>query len=229
MGLNYRAGPGWLPGTVIERNGPLSYLIKVSGGQLWRRYIDQLREVDDTPAEHPSEQLQENKRWQWSKHCGTAFAKAKQLLSEAPILAHFDPKLPLCLAGDASAYGVGAVLSHRYPNGEERPIAYASRTLSSSEKNYAQLEREALSLIFGVQKFHQFLYGRSFMLYTDHKPLTVIFNPKKGIPPLSAARLQQWSIILSAYDYTIAFKPTQLHGNADGLSRLPLLRDKRTV
>ena len=70
---------------------------------------------------HPlNELLQENKRWQWSKHGGTAFAKAKQLLSEAPILAHFDPKLPLCLAGDASAYGVGAVLSHRYPNGEER-------------------------------------------------------------------------------------------------------------
>ena len=63
------------------------------------------------------------------QNTGTAFAKAKQLLSEAPILAHFDPKLPLCLAGDASAYGVGAVLSHRYPNGEERPIAYASRTL----------------------------------------------------------------------------------------------------
>ena len=60
MAKNYRAGPGWLPGTVIERNGPLSYLIKVNGGQLWRRHIDQLREVDDTPAEHPSEQLQES-------------------------------------------------------------------------------------------------------------------------------------------------------------------------
>ena len=59
MAKNYRAGPGWLPGTVIERNGPLPYLIKVSGGQLWRRHIDQLREIDDTPSEHPSEELQE--------------------------------------------------------------------------------------------------------------------------------------------------------------------------
>ena len=59
MAKSYRAGPGWLPGTVIERNGPLSYLIKVSGGQLWRHHIDQLREVDDTPSEYPSEQLQE--------------------------------------------------------------------------------------------------------------------------------------------------------------------------
>ena len=150
------------------------------------------------------------------------------MLSEAPILAHFDPKLPLCLAGDASAYGIGAVISHKYPNGEERPIVYASRTLSSSERNYAQLEREALSLVYGVIKFHQFLYGRPFMLYKDHKPLTVIFNPRKGIPPLSAARLQRWSVILLAYNYTIAFKPTQLHGNVDGLSRLPLLVNRET-
>ena len=174
--------------------------------------------------------MQKNKRWHWSKDCDEALAKAKQLLSEAPILAHFDPKLLLCLVGDASAYGIGAVISHKYPNGEERPIVYASRTLSSSERNYAQLEREALSLaiVYGIKKFHQFLYGRTFKLYTDHKPLTVIFNPRKGIPPLSAARLQRWSVILSAYDYTIVFKPTQLHGNVDGLSRLLLLVNRET-
>ena len=68
------------------------------------------------------------------------------------------------------------------------------------------------------------------MLHTNHKSLTVISNPKKDIPPPTAARLQRWSIILSAYGYTIAFKPTQLHGNVDGLSRLPLLvnREKKT-
>ena len=66
------------------------------------------------------------------------------------------------------------------------------------------------------------------MLYTDHKPLMVIFNPRKGIPSLSAARLQRWSVILSAYDYTIAFKPTQSHGNVDGLSRLPLMVNRET-
>ena len=94
-------------------------------------------------------------------------------------MAHYDPSLSLCLAGDASAYGIGVVISQMFPNGDERPIAYASRTLSSSEKNYAQLEREALSLIYGVQKFHQYLYGCPFVLYTDHKPLTSILNPKK--------------------------------------------------
>ena len=138
------------------------------------------------------------------------------------MLAYYDPKLPIKLAADASAYGIGAVISHVYQDGSERPVAFASRTLTSAERNYAQLEKEALALIYGVQHFHQFLYGRSFILVTNHKPLTTILNPRKGIPSLAAAQLQRWAIILSAYRYEIEFKCTQEHCNADGLSRLPL-------
>ena len=97
--------------------------------------------------------------------------------------------------------------------------------LRKQKKNYSQIEREALSIIFGVRKFHQFLYGRSFILVTDHKPLLTIFGPKKGIPVMSASRLQRWAIILSAYTYSIEYKPTKQHGNADCLSRLPLDTD----
>ena len=68
----------------------------------------------------------------------------------------------------------------------------------------------------------KFLYGRDFTLLTDHKPLTSIFGPKCGIPPLAAARMHRWALFLSAYSYIILFRPTQAHGNADALSRLPM-------
>ena len=126
--------------------------------------------------------LKANTPWNWSKKCEQAFNEAKDKLTSAAVLAHYDPKLPLRLAGDASAYGVGAVISHVFPDGNERPVAFASKTLSASERNYSQLEKEALSLIFGLWKFHQYLYGRKFTLVTDHQPLTTIFSDKKGIP-----------------------------------------------
>ena len=166
--------------------------------------------------------LKAGNKWEWSTDCETALTEAKKLLASAPVLAHYNPSLQIRLAGDASAYGIGAVISHVFDDGTERPVAYASRTLTSAERNYSQLEKEALSLIFGVQKFHQYLYGRSFVLITDHKPLTTILGPKRGIPPLAAARLQRWAYTLSAYSYSIEFRPTKQHANADGLSRLPL-------
>ena len=120
------------------------------------------------------------------------------------------------------------MISHVLPDGSERPISFASRTLTLSEKNYAQLEKETLSLIYGVKRFHQYLYGRKFTLVTDHKPLTAIFGSKKGVPSPAAARLQCWALLLSAYDYEIQFKPTKSHSN--GLSRLPLpIPDSETI
>lgn len=93
--------------------------------------------------------------------------------------------------------------------------------MSTAEKNYAQIEREALALIFGVRKFHQYLYGRVFTLFTDHKPLTSILGPKSGIPTLAAARMQRWALILSAYQYNIMYRKSKENANADAMSRLP--------
>ena len=122
-------------------------------------------------------------------------------------MTRYNPTLPINLAADAST---------------EKPISFASRTLTTAEKNYSQLEKEALFLIFGVCKFHKYLYGRKFTLITDNTSLTAIIASKKGIPSLAAARLQRWALLLSGYDYNICFKPTESHSNADGLSRLPL-------
>ena len=166
--------------------------------------------------------LQTNSSWEWTQQCSEAFVGAKKLLCSAPVLAHYNPSLPLKLAGDASSYGLGAVISHVMPDGSERPVAFASRTLSSSERNYPQIEKEALSLIFGLRRFHQYVYGRKFTLITDHKPLVTLLGPKTGVPSLAAARLQRWALFLSSHRYEIQYKRTQDHANADGLSRLPL-------
>ena len=148
--------------------------------------------------------------------------KSYVLLTTSNLLTHYDPAKPIKMAADASQYGLGAVISHMLPNGEERSIAFASRSLSKSEKNYSQIDKEALALVYGVQKFHTYLYGRHFTLITDHKPLTTILGPKKGVPAVAAARLQRWALLLAAYNYDIEFRSTTAHGNADALSRLPL-------
>ncbi len=102
--------------------------------------------------------LKEQVVWQWGKKEQRAFNKCKELLTSDKVLVHYDPQLSLTLACDASAYRIGAVLQHTMPNGEEHPIAYASRTLSPAEKNYSLIEMEALNVIYGVKKFHQYLW-----------------------------------------------------------------------
>ena len=173
--------------------------------------------------------LRADEPWYWSNSCERAFQAAKQKLVEAPVLAHYNPNYPIVLAGDTSTYGVGAVISHRLPDGLKCPVAYALRTLTKSERNYAQVEKEALSLVFSVCKFHQYLYGRQFTILTDHKPLKTILDPKNTIPPLAAARMQRWALLLSAYVYNIQFQLTGSHGNADGLSCLPLATETPVV
>ncbi|CAF1493877.1 unnamed protein product [Adineta steineri] len=172
---------------------------------------------------------QNNVKWNWDSSCQKSFDTLKKQLAETTMLVHFDQQLPLILATDASSYGIGAVLMHRYADGTEKPIAHASKTLNSAERNYSQIEKEALSIVYGVKKFHQYLAAKSFELVTDHRPLLSIFNPAKGISVTTANRLARWSIALMGYNYKIRYKPTQQHGNADGLSRLPAGEDKSFV
>ena len=166
--------------------------------------------------------LCKGKPWNWSSECKQAFQQAKDQLQAQSVLTHYDPQLPIRLACDASPYGIGAVISHILPDGQERPIAFASRTLNQAERNYAQIEREALGIVFGVRKFHHYLYGRKFTLLTDHRPLTTILSPNKATPSMAAARMQRWALLLAAHDYTIQYREAARHCNADGLSRLPL-------
>ena len=136
--------------------------------------------------------LQQNMQWQWSNSQLTAFNAAKNALQSSTLLVHYDGSKPLTLACDASPYGVGAVLSHRFEDGSEKPIGFASRTLSPAEKNYSQLDKEALAIIFGVKKFHDYLHGHHFTIYSDHQPLQHLFSEAKPIPQMASSRLKRW-------------------------------------
>ena len=106
--------------------------------------------------------------WTWSKTEEETFQNSKKLLMSSKLLVHFDPSLELILACDASNYGIGAVLALRLPDRSEKPIGFASRTLSETEKRYSQLEKEGLACIFGIKKFHSYLFGHPFTIYTDN-------------------------------------------------------------
>uniref|UniRef100_A0A5S6Q443 RNA-directed DNA polymerase n=1 Tax=Trichuris muris TaxID=70415 RepID=A0A5S6Q443_TRIMR len=156
----------------------------------------------------------------WSTTCQAAFDKAKLILQSNLLLTHFDPTVDVVVAADASNNGLGAVIFHRFPDGKEKPIAHASRSLLPAEKNYSQIEKEALALVFAVKKFHRFVLGRRFTLLTDHQPLLAIFGTKKGIPLYTANRLQRWATTLLGYDFALEYRSTTSFGNADALSRL---------
>ena len=120
---------------------------------------------------NPLYELLGNKPWKWTANCDKAFGDIKHALTSETALTHYDPGLPVELSVDASPYGLGAVITHVYPNGTSRPIACVSRTLNKHEKRYGQIDKEALAIMFGLKRFHLYLYGRHFTILTDHKPL----------------------------------------------------------
>lgn len=166
------------------------------------------------------ELLKKSTDFTWSKNCENAFTTAKERLKSREVLMFYSTHLPVKLTCDASPTGLGAVIAHVLPDKTEKPIAYASRILTPAEKNYSQLDREALSIVYAVKYFHQYLFGREFELLTDHKPLIYIFGDRKGIPQMSASRVQRWAIILMNYNFKIKHIPGKNNCTADCLSRL---------
>ncbi|XP_015780595.1 PREDICTED: uncharacterized protein K02A2.6-like [Acropora digitifera] len=164
-------------------------------------------------------------RWKWGKLEQEAFHNLKAALCSDSVLRHYDPTSKLILQCDASSVGVGATVLQRGPDDSLLPVAYASRTLTSAEQNYSQIERESLAIVFVVTKFRQYLLGRHFTLLTDHKPLITLMGEHKPVPQLASARIKRWSLLLAAYNYTIEFIPGKQNVYADFLSRRPIDAD----
>lgn len=152
----------------------------------------------------------------WNCEQQEAFDKLKEHMLNPTTLGYFDVDDRTQLIADASPVGLGAVLLQVNEHGP-RVISYASKSLSDAEKRYCQTEKEALALVWATERFHFYLYGRSFELITDHKPLEIIFGPKSK----PCARIERWVMRLQSYKAKVIYRPGKSN-IADPLSRLAI-------
>lgn len=175
--------------------------------QYLAKFLPQLSNVTE-----PLRKLEcKNTQWCWLPAHDEAIAKIKQMICEAPVLKYFDPAQPISLQCDASERGLGYSLLQK-----GQPIAYGARGLISAEQNYAQIEKEMLSIIVGCEKFDQYIYGHKVLIETDHKPLVSITKKPIHTTP---KRLQRMLLRLQKYDVELQYKKGKEMHIADALSR----------
>ena len=162
--------------------------------------------------------LRKDRAWVWGPDQQKAFEAIKQELVKPTVLALYNPKAETKVSTDASSFGLGAVLLQS--DGENwRPVAYASRALSDTERRYAQIEKEALAATWACEKFSNYVLGRPFLIESDHKPLIPLLNSKHldTMPP----RILRFRLRLAKFKYTALHVPGKFLYVADALSRAP--------
>lgn len=193
-----------LPKTETELRGFLGTI------GYYRRFIRDFAKI----TKPLTEQLRKGKQITHTDKFIETFNKCKILLTSSHVLQYPDFSKPFILTTDASKFALGAVLSQG-PVGQDRPVAFASRTLTKTEESYSVIEKELLAITWGCKYFRPYLYGRKFTLFTDHKPLTYIFSLKDPNDKMIRMRLQ-----LEEYDYDVKYRPGKQNVVADGLSRI---------
>ena len=185
--------------------------------------INQLNKFSPSIA-HLSQPLREllkaKAAWLWTPQHDEAVRKVKDEICSHRVLAHYDVNAKTKISADASAYGLGAVLLQSQDGATWRPVAFASRSLNETERRYAQIEKEALALVYACEKFSDYVLGKPFILETDHKPLVPLLGSKSldTLPP----RVLRFRIRLMRFQYSINHVPGKTLYMADTLSRAPL-------
>ena len=157
-----------------------------------------------------------NRRFSWTQIHQTAFQSLKELLTSNYVMSHPDPQLPYKLYTDASDTCVGAILVQTKADGVEHVIQYVSHQLTRTQQRWATIEKEAYAVVYAITKLRPYLYGASFHVYTDHKPLTSLFTKQ-----MVNTKIQRWAILLAEYGATISYRKGKHNIRADMLSRIP--------
>ncbi|KDR23651.1 Retrovirus-related Pol polyprotein from transposon 17.6, partial [Zootermopsis nevadensis] len=178
----------------------------------YRKFIDKFSAI----ARPLTDLLKKDHDWQWSEAEQASFDLLKYKLTHTPLLQYPNFAKPFILTTDASGYAIGAILSQG-KLGQDKPIAYASRTLNSAEVNYSTVEKELLAIVWACKHFRPYVLGRKFQIVTDHRGLVWIFNVKDP-----SSRLIRWKLQLEEYDYEIQYRAGKRNCNADSLSRYPV-------
>ena len=141
--------------------------------------------------------LSSKNEWHWGQAQEESFSRLKKEMTQAPVLAHYCSEKETIISADASSYGLGAVLLQVQEDDTKKPIAYASRSMTSTEQRYAQIEKEALATTWACEKFADFVLGKEFLIETDHKPLVPLLGSKclQDMPP----RIQRFRMRLRRY------------------------------
>lgn len=176
-----------------------------------------------TKTFHLRKLLKKEEKFTWGIDQQKAFDLLKNILSDGSVLGYFNPEDEIVLIVDASPVGLGAVLV-QLSKKEERVISFASKSLSEVEQRYYQTEREALGIVFGIERFKYYLFGRDFWLYTDCKPLEFLFSERSK----PCARIERWILRVQSFRFKVCYKPGKLN-IADSLSRLVRLHKEGAI
>ncbi|XP_037866490.1 uncharacterized protein LOC119628437 [Bombyx mori] len=176
----------------------------------FRKFIPNFAKI----AEPLTRLTKKSQPWIWGLEQDDAFKSLKRLLTTSPILVQADYTKPFILRTDASDYALGVCLLQGESSNDERPIEYASRLLTSAERNYSTTEREALAVVWAVERFRGYIDGHQVHVRSDHQPLKWLFSVKSP-----SGRLVRWAMKLQAYDLQIEYTPGKVNVIADTLSR----------
>ena len=152
----------------------------------------------------------------WGEEQEKSYELMKRVLTETPVLIHPNFEKDFILSTDASGYALGAVLEQEGDDGKLHPVGYASKTLTKLEQKYSTTELECYAVVWGIEKFHHYLYGRKFKVITDHQALTWLMKNENSLK----GRRARWVLKMEPYDFEIIYKEGRKHKNADALSRM---------